>query len=46
MKKGLALILALAMSLAMLTACGSKEETPAAPEGGENAGTQALPARV
>ena len=43
MKKGLALILALAMSLAMLTACGSNEETPAAPEGGENAGTQALP---
>lgn len=42
MKKTLALILALAMSLALLTACGSKEETPAeetpAEEGGETAG--------
>lgn len=42
MKKTLALILALAMSLALLTACGSQEETPAeetpAEEGGETAG--------
>lgn len=29
MKKTLALILALAMSLSLLTACGSKEEAPA-----------------
>ena len=28
MKKTLALILALAMSLSLLTACGSKEEAP------------------
>jgi len=41
MKKTLALILALAMSLSLLTACGSKEETPAEEtpaEGGETAG--------
>lgn len=42
MKKTLALILALAMSLSLLTACGSKEEAPAeeapAEEGGETAG--------
>ena len=41
MKKTLALILALAMSLSLLPACGSKEETPAEEtpaEGGETAG--------
>ena len=41
MKKTLALILALAMSLSLLTACGSKEEAPAEEtpaEGGETAG--------